>query len=88
VRVSCAYSSSLRGTVTGLLPGTAVTLISGSEQLAVAANGAFSFATVLDEDATYEVRVLTQPAGQSCSVLNGAGSFAAASFVGISVLCN
>ena len=88
VRVSCTYSSSLRGTVTGLLPGTAVTLISGSEQLAVAANGAFSFATVLDEDATYEVRVLTHPAGQSCSVLNGAGSFVAASFVGISVLCN
>jgi hypothetical protein len=88
VRVSCSFSSSLHGTVTGLLPGVAVTLVNGSEQLAVAADGPYSFAAVLADGTAYDVRVLTQPSGQTCIVQDGAGSFVAASFAGISVRCN
>jgi hypothetical protein len=89
VRVTCAFSASLRGTVSGLLPGAAVTLINnGSSQLAVAADGAFAFPEILSDGTRYELRVLVQPAGANCVVQNGIGTFIAASFEDISVLCN
>jgi hypothetical protein len=88
VRVSCSFSASLRGTVSGLQPGVAVTLANGSARLALTADGPFSFAEVLAEGAAYNVLVQTQPAGQTCSVLNGSGSFIAASFRDIAVTCN
>jgi hypothetical protein len=88
VRVTCSYSASLRGTVVGLLPGVAVTLANANARLALAADGPFSFAEVLAEGTAYNVSVLIQPAGQTCSVRNGSGSFAAASFVELVVTCN
>jgi hypothetical protein len=88
VRVTCSDSSSLRGTVSGLLAGVAVTLTDGSAQLAVAADGPFAFAEILSDGVAYSVSVQTQPSGQTCSVQNGAGSFIAASFVDIVVTCN
>ena len=47
VRVGCAFNASLRGTVTGLLPGAALTLANGSSRLALTADGPFSFAELL-----------------------------------------
>lgn len=88
VIVTCAFSASVRGTVTGLELGVAVTLINGSSQVAVTADGPFAFPEVLSDGTSYEVRVLTQPAGASCVVQNGSGTFVAASFQDISVLCN
>jgi len=88
VRVNCRYSASLRGTVTGLQPGVAVTLANGSARLALASDGPFAFAEVLAEGTAYNVSVLIQPAGQTCSVRHGNGSFAAASFVELVVTCN
>lgn len=88
VRVSCAFSSSLRGTVSGLLSGVALTLANDSARVAVTADGPFAFAEVLTEGASYNVRVLTQPMGQFCSVRNGIGSFLAARVVDITVTCN
>ncbi len=88
VRVSCAFSSSLRGTVSGLLPGTAVTLVNGSHQLAVSANGPFAFAETLSEGTRYDLQVRVQPAGTTCIVHNGSGSFIAARFQEISVSCS
>lgn len=88
VRVDCAFSASLRGTVSGLLAGTAVTLVNGSVRLAVAADGPFAFAETLVDGTAYDLRVLVQPAGVTCVVRNGSGSFFAASFQGIDVLCS
>jgi hypothetical protein len=88
VRISCSFSASLRGTVSGLEPGVAVTLVNGSSQLAVAADGPFAFPDILSDGTLYELRVLVQPAGASCVVQNGSGSFIAASFQDISVLCS
>lgn len=88
VRVTCAFSSSLRGTVSGLRSGVALTLANGSAQVAVTADGPFAFAEVLTEGARYSVRALTQPMGQFCSVQNGDGSFFAAGFQDIVVTCN
>jgi hypothetical protein len=89
VRVTCTFSASLRGTVSGLLPGAAVTLINnGSSQLTVAADGAFAFPEILSDGTRYELRVLVQPLGGNCVVQNGIGTFVAVSFEDISVLCN
>jgi hypothetical protein len=88
VRVSCAFSSSLRGTVSGLLSGVALTLANDTARVAVTADGPFAFAEVLTEGASYSVRVLTQPMGQFCSVQNGSGSFFAARFQELVVTCN
>jgi hypothetical protein len=87
VQVSCSFVAALRGTVAGLRDGTALTLANSGEQLAVTANGAFAFTTVLAEGTVYAVRIVTQPAVGSCSVDNGSGSFFAASFTDISVRC-
>jgi len=63
------------GAITGL--GTGLTLIvqnNNADNLSITANGAFAFATDLASAATYSVTVLTQPAGQTCTVANGTGS--------------
>jgi hypothetical protein len=88
VRVTCAFSSSLRGTATGLRSGVALTLANGTDPLVLSADGPFAFANVMAEGAAYDVRVQTQPAGQTCDVRNGSGRFFAASFRDLAVTCN
>jgi len=88
VRVDCAFSASLRGTVSGLLPGTALTLDNDGVQLAISADGPFAFAATLADGTDYSVRVLVQPVGATCVVQNGSGTFFAASFQDIAVSCS
>ncbi len=63
------------GTVSGLT-GTGLVLQNNSgDNLAIPANGPFTFSTPLQQQhATYSVTVLTQPSGQSCTVANGTGT--------------
>lgn len=49
----------------------------GGDNLAVTANGAFTFATPVVAGATYSVSVLTQPSGATCTVQNGSGTASA-----------
>ncbi len=87
VRVACEFSASLRGVVTGLGAGMALTLANGSATLVVAANGAFAFAGTVADGTAYAVSVRTQPAGVFCTVRNGTGTFFASRFVDITVSC-
>ena len=87
VRVSCSFSSSLRGTVSGLRPGLALTLVNGDTQLIISADGPFAFADLLTDGTAYSVRVLTQPAGLNCTVQNATDTFFARSFRDIFVVC-
>ncbi len=88
VDVGCTFIASLRGTVSGLAAGVSLTLRNATESLAVTADGAFAFATVLADGTRYDVQVLAQPAIGSCSVANGAGTFVAERFTDIVVSCN
>ena len=88
VDVACTFVASLRGTVSGLAAGVSLTLRNGNESLAVVADGAFAFATVLTDGTRYDVQVFAQPAIGSCSVSNGAGTFVAERFSDIVVSCN
>ena len=77
---------SVSGTVLGL-SGTVVLSNNGSDNLSVSANGAFNFPTLLADNASYNVTVLTDPTGQQCAVTNGAGSIADSNVTGVSVSC-
>jgi hypothetical protein len=59
----------------------------GGDDLAVSANGGFTFATPLAAGAAYAVAVKTQPAGQACTVKSGSGTLGSANQSSIEVAC-
>ncbi|MES1202019.1 MAG: hypothetical protein ABUS57_11295, partial [Pseudomonadota bacterium] len=78
----------LGGTVSGLPAGGSVVLTNnGAENLSVAANGAFQFATHYMANAGYLVAVKTQPANATCTVVNFAGLMPAAAVGSVQVVC-
>jgi hypothetical protein len=80
-----APTFSIGGTTTGL-NGTVVLQQNAAKNLSVAANGAFTFPGTVASGAAYAVTVLTNPAGQRCSVTSGAGN-AAANVTSVTVNC-
>lgn len=91
VAVVCASSSNsykVGGTVSGLLAGGSVVLQDNNgDNLTVAANGAFNFATKVASASPYSVTVFTQPTGQNCSVVSGAGTMAQADISNVAITC-
>ena len=77
------------GNVTGLLGTGLVVQNNAGDDLAIAADGAFTFSTAAVSAATYAVTVKTQPTGpeQTCVVANGSGAIAEASVTNVSVTC-
>ncbi|MDE2564342.1 MAG: hypothetical protein KGL50_01035 [Burkholderiales bacterium] len=83
-----ATSFSLGGQVGGLPSGASVTLqLNGGEALVVAANGSFTFTTLLATGAAYRVAVSAQPQGALCSVAGGSGTVGTGNITGIGVGC-
>jgi N-acetylneuraminic acid mutarotase len=76
---ACGSSSSvpddsLGGTVNGLQAGNSVVLQNNVvDNLTVAQSGQFTFPNGFAPGSSYAVTILTQPAGQSCVVVNGSG---------------
>lgn len=77
------------GTVSGLAGSGLILQNNGGDDLAVPANGSFSFKTAVDAGALYNVTVLTQPAGpvQSCSVANASGTAPANNVTSVAITC-
>lgn len=82
------------GTVTGLTGTGLVLRNSGSDDLVIASNGAFTFAAPVTNGNAYAVTVFTQPRPvamsnptQSCSVSNGSDVVAGANVVDVLVTC-
>ena len=77
VSVTCITTApatvTIGGTVSGLT-GTVVLQNNGGDNLSVSSAGAFVFATPITFGTGYAVTVLSQPAGQTCSVSNGSGT--------------
>ena len=82
-----APTYSVGGTVSGLT-GSVVLQDNGADDLAVSANGTFTFSTALVPGTSYAVTVKTNPAGQSCTVTNGTGTINAANVANVTVTCN
>jgi len=88
VNVTCISVATVGGTVSGLLPGTAVTLSNGSVLLPVALDGTFAFPGLLVAGMPYAVTVATQPLGETCTVSNGAGTVSAGVPIDVIVTCS
>jgi 6-phosphogluconolactonase (cycloisomerase 2 family) len=74
------------GSVTGLSGTGLVLQDNGGDNLTVSASGPFTFATKLNSGAAYNVTVMTQPSGQTCTVANGTGT-ASGNVTNVAVSC-
>jgi len=64
------------GTVSGMSgSGLVVRLVAGAinENKPISSNGMYAFAALLTPGANYNVSIITQPTGQSCTVANAVG---------------
>ncbi len=88
VAVTCTTDPvyTIGGTVSGLTGSVGLTN-NGGDNLTVAANGSFTFATALFSGATYSVAVATQPSDQTCAVTNAAGTVGSAAVTTVAVSC-
>ncbi|WP_026287136.1 fibrinogen-like YCDxxxxGGGW domain-containing protein [Gilvimarinus chinensis] len=85
--VSCTDNVySVGGAVSGLA-GSITLQINGADDLVVSADGSFNFSTPLTHNTAYAVTVLSQPAGQTCSVTNGSGNISGSDVTNLSVNC-
>jgi trimeric autotransporter adhesin len=77
------------GSVSGLVGSGLVLQNNGAGDLAVAADGAFTFASRVATGTAYSIAVLSQPTApsQTCSVARGSGSVASANVSDIAVTC-
>jgi N-acetylneuraminic acid mutarotase len=85
--VNCVNTYSVGGTLSGLTTGSLVLEDNGGSNLTLTVNGAFAFATPVAQGSTYDVTVLTQPAGQDCTVTGGSGTVGAGGVTTVSVIC-
>jgi exo-beta-1,3-glucanase (GH17 family) len=74
VAVTCKSNVTIGGTISGLDGGTLVLLQNGGNALATTANGSFTFTLPVQYGSAYAVLVRDQPAGQTCSTENYAGT--------------
>ncbi|KQW01214.1 hypothetical protein [Rhizobacter sp. Root1221] len=73
----CLGSVDIGGTLSGLPSGASVTLQNnGGDNLTLTADGSFLFADPVGDGESYNVTVLTQPAGATCAVSGGTGTVA------------
>ena len=88
VAVVCSNNTyGVGGSVAGL-NGNVVLQDNGGDTLSIAANGGFTFPTHVARGSPYNVSVLTQPAGQSCSVSNGTGTINLTDVSNVGVSCS
>jgi hypothetical protein len=83
-------SGTVGGTVTGLASGASLVLRNnGGNDLAMSANGSFTFSTPMASGGAYAVTVLHQPSSpsQTCTVANGTGMMGSANVTNIAVTC-
>ena len=77
---------SIGGMVSGLT-GTLLLQNNGGDDLSLGTSGSFNFATRLASGSAYVVTVSSEPAGQTCSVINARGSVAGANVTSVFVTC-
>jgi hypothetical protein len=90
IAISCVSSSfNIGGTVSGLAGAGLVLALNGGNDLPIAADGSFTFATPLTSGSQYHVRVATQPADptQVCTVGAGDGTVGSANVNTVRVNC-
>ena len=89
VAVACAPQSfPLGGSISGLTSG-GLQLTDGTDTLTVPSGAtSFSFPTAVAFGSAYAVTVLTQPAGDTCTVASGTGTMPASAVTSVAVTCS
>jgi hypothetical protein len=90
VQVNCATDSfTISGTVSGLQGDGLVLQNNGGDDLSVAVDGPFTFATAIADLDNYAVTVASQPSApsQTCTVTDGSGTVNAANVTDVLVSC-
>ncbi len=90
VQVTCVTRTfTVGGTVSGLAGTGLVLRNNGGDDLAITANGAFTFVTPVASGAMYAVTVATQPSGptQTCTVSGGSGTVGAGNVTSVAIDC-
>ncbi len=81
-------SYTVGGAVSGLTGAGLVLQDDGTDNKAVSPpGGSFTFSIALAYGMPYRVTVLTQPAGQTCTVTNGSGTIGYANITNVVVTC-
>jgi hypothetical protein len=75
------------GMVSGLT-GTVVLQNNGGNNLSVSQNGSFTFSAPINYATGYDVSVLTQPTGQTCTLTNAVGAYPGMSVTTVTVTCH
>jgi trimeric autotransporter adhesin len=87
VAVVCSTNTfSVGGTVSGL-SGTVVMQDNGADSTVLNTDGSFTFSSSVAEGSTYSITVQTQPAAQSCTVVNGSGTMGGSNVTNVTVAC-
>jgi len=90
VTVTCSTGSfSVGGSVSGLSGGGLVLRNNGTDDLPIASNGSFTFATELASGTAFQVSVATQPSrpSQTCTVADASGTIAGSDVRTVKVSC-
>ena len=88
INVTCATNAyTVGGTVTGL-SGTVVLQNNGGDADTITTNGPFTFSTPVAEGSPYNVTVQTQPAGQTCNVINASGTMGGSNVTNVNLSCS
>jgi|GEM_PF-6457189 hypothetical protein len=88
IQVTCTTATFTIGGSVSALAGTGLVLQNnGGNNLTITANGPFTFSTSISSGSTYNVTVLTQPSGQTCTVANGSGT-ATSNVMNVQVMCS
>jgi len=75
------------GTVSGLTRAGLVLQNNVGDDLPIAADGTFQFATPILDGSDYDVTIRVQPPGQNCTVSNGSGIVPSANVTDVSITC-
>lgn len=87
VRVVCSTTAfTIGGTVSGL-NALGLQLENNGETLAVGANGPFVFRNPVASGASYAVRIVANPAGQSCTPANEQGTVSTGNITDVVITC-
>jgi len=88
VTITCANTFTIGVALGGLTAGNTVVLQdNGADNLSLAANGTFVFATAVAAGQPYDVTVLTQPSTGVCQVTSGSGTVGTSN-VTVAVACS
>jgi len=74
------------GTISGLT-GSLVLQNNAGNNLTISRSGAYNFSTPLNDDAFYNVSILSQPATQTCSLARSAGQIEGQNITSVGVTC-